>query len=294
MKKELRYKENKKLTLSASKINLFYECPRKYFYRYLYIWEDEKLQSTSWPGSGFGDAIHKILEFTTYNLKEGEKDLIRKAEGKFKEYFDKWLMDNEKTFKKSKDYTYKSFIEKGEKYAKLIVKFYISYFNDFIDILPEKKFEVPYEYSKYDVSLNGIIDLVYFFEEGFSIIDFKTTKESSKFYFVDWVIDTQSLIYLYYSLKEYKQIPTSFSYLILNHIDRTLFFKDQMVNEIDNEKKFFKGLTSQINDVCKYTLKPDFDLHNSSQKTCFWCEYESICELRYKSKITNLWKGVKK
>lgn len=285
----LNYKRIEQLTISASKINLFYDCPRKYFYRYLYIWEEDKIKQVSWPGSGFGEAIHKVLEWTAYELlnKESAKNIFKKLNGKFKEYYDLWLENNEDTFRASKGYSYKKFIDKGEKYALLITKFFISYFDNFIDILPEKKFEIKYKLSKYDVNINGIIDLVYFFDNGFKIIDFKTTKESNKFYFINWKIDTQSLMYLYYCLQEYKSLPSSFSYLILNHEDRTLFFKEQLI-EKQPEKKFFKGLTSQINEVCKYTLKPDLELSNSSQKTCMWCEFKEICDLKYKVNLKNL------
>lgn len=293
MENKLQYKTNDKLLLSASKINLFYDCPRKYFYRYLYIWPDEKIESVSWPGSGFGEAIHKTLEFVSISLMNNEKDVLKTINGKFKEFYDLWLENNKTTFRASRDYVYKKFIEKGEKYALLIGKFFINYFNDYIKILPEEKFEIPFKYSKYEVNLNGIIDLVYFFENGFKIIDFKTTKESNKFYFVDWIIDTQSLIYLYYSLQTYGKIPDSFSYLVLNHEEKTLFFKEQLIDNIDNENKFFKGLTYQVNAVCKYTLNPDMNLNNANAKTCRWCEFSDICELKYKAKISNLLKGFK-
>jgi CRISPR/Cas system-associated exonuclease Cas4 (RecB family) len=294
--KELNYKTTEQLTVSASKINLFYECPRKYFYRYLYIWEEDKIKQVSWPGSGFGEAIHKVLEWTAFRLLEGieKKQIFKLLDGKFKEFYDEWLKNNEKTFQASKGYNYKKFISKGEKYAVLITRFFISYFDDFKDILPEKKFEKKYKLSKYDVNINGIIDLVYFFDKGFKIIDFKTTKESNKFYFIDWSIDTQSLMYLYYSLQEYKSTPSSFSYLILNHEDNTLFFKEQAIKAIENEKTFFKGLTSQINTICEYTLKPDMELSNSSQRTCMWCEFKEVCDLKHKVNLKNLFARKKK
>lgn len=293
--KELKYKKYDKIFISASKINLFYECPRKYFYRYLYEWkEEEKIKQVSWPGSGFGDSIHKILEWCSIKLMEGlsQKEIMDLVKGKFKDYYDIWLKKNAKTFMQSKGYSYKKFVEKGEKYAILITKFYMSYFTDFTEILPEEEFEIKYDLLEgKDVYLKGIIDLVYFSEDDFKIIDFKTTKESTKFYFVDWRIDTQSLIYLYYCLQKYNKFPSSFSYLVLNHMEKTLFFKEQFIEE---KETFFRNLTDQIDTIYDYTKNPDFELSNSSASACKWCEYKGICELKHTVEIKNLLKRKRK
>jgi len=296
--KELQnYKKQTDITLSASKINLFFECPRKYFFRYLLIWDKEKynIQPASWPGSGFGEAIHAVLEFISINILVKEpKIILQEIDGKFKEYYDRWLNNNRETFRENRGYSYKKFIEKGEKYALMFSKFFIAYFNDFKDLKPEHEFKIKYDYSKYDITLNGIVDLIYFFENGYKIIDFKTTKESNKFYFTDWVVDTQSLIYFYYCLKTFKSFPSSFSYLVLNHEDKTLFFKEQYIDKVKKQEKFFQGLTYQVDEVYEFTKEPDLKLCNSSQKQCLWCEYKEVCELKYKVNLSKMLSKIRK
>lgn len=280
-------KKIEEVTLSASKINLFYECPRKYLFRYLYQL-DKPILSTSWPASGLGDSTHKIIEWANKSLKEGEdqKVIFNNTAIKFQEFYDSWLTKNKKSFKKSKDYNYEKFVKNGQKYSNLVVKFLFNYFDTHTDVLPEHEFEMEYEFVP-GVKLKGIIDIIYFFEDKYKIIDFKTTKESEKFYFIDWMLDTQSLIYLYYCLKKYSNLPESFSYLVLNHELKTLFFKETYDFE-EKEKKLFRGLTMQVNEVAEYTKCPDLSLANPVATKCRWCEFAEMCDKKYKVNIKSL------
>jgi ATP-dependent helicase/DNAse subunit B len=281
------------LYLSASKINKFYNCPLQFFFQYLFIWEEvEKPEQTKWPGTGFGEAVHKVLEIISYKFLEGEKDLIEQAGDIFKETYDRWLETNKDTFKKSKGYNYKKFIKKGMDYSKLMSKFLISFYGDNIkDLSPEEEFTIKVDEVK-GVLLKGFIDLIYLLNnDEYNIIDFKTTKDSNKFYFIDWEIDTQSLVYLYYCYKEYGKFPETFRYLILNHEEKTLFFKEFDIENIDN---IFDGLIEQIKEIKKYVKKPNLKLANPEKTKCFWCEFNEYCPKRYTAKIGKLLKELKR
>ena len=288
------YKKYDKVTLSASKINLFYECPRKYFFRYLLNWpEDEKIVQTVWPGTGFGLMIHQILEFAIIKKKEKvkDKDIIKEAESSFKPFYDKWLEDNKKDFKKSRGYTYKAFVAKGEKYSKMLTTFVLNYFTlqgNNADLLPEFKFDIEYEFVE-GVTLRGIVDLIYIIsDEKYELVDFKTTKDSNKFYFTDWAIDTQSLIYIYYAAKTFDKYPETFDYLVLNHELKTLFFKSFDLKTKHKNDKLFQGLTYQVEEVRDYTRKPDLVLANPERDKCYWCEYRDHCNKKYKGSLTKM------
>jgi hypothetical protein len=131
---------------------------------------------------------------------------------------------------------------------------------------------------------------MYFFEDTYKIIDFKTTKDSNKFYFVDWIVDTQSLMYIYYALQLYEKLPESFSYMVFNHEQKTLFFKETF---LEKKKNMFKGLTYQLEDVRDYTLNPNLSLANPAQQKCYWCEYKEECDKKYKTSLKSMLEKIK-
>lgn len=296
-------KPNEIIEVSASRINLYYTCPRQFLFRYIYNWpEGEEPRQIQWPGTGYGQAIHDVLEWVAIQLNEKKdpKEIIKASGAKFKEAYDKWLLKENHNFRKSRTYDYISFIAKGEKQAQMLTRFLYSYFVDMNDLTdsvlhPEHEFIIDYKLVK-NVRIKGIIDLKFdldYIHNRYKLLDFKTTKESEKFYFVDWVIDTQSLSYLYYCLETYGVLPESFSYLVLNHEQCMLFFKETILpndNKI-NKKKFFRGLTAQIEEVSAFMRKPNICMANPQKTRCYFCEYNEYCQYKY---ISNLGKMLQK
>ena len=279
-----------KLTLSASKINLYKDCPGKYRYRYV---DKVDIKQVVWPGTGLGHSAHSVIEWSIEQLKKDlpEKQIINEVkQGLFKTFYDEWLKTYKKEFKKSRGYDYDKFIVKGTKHSLTLVKFILGFYKDYHDIIPEFPLQVDYEFVK-DVQLNGIIDLIYFEDKTtYQIVDFKTTKINDKFYYMDWTSDTQSLIYTYYGLINWELVPTNFSYLILNHELNFLFFKEiNLKKDLYNKKEeYFKTLTKDIEDVKEFYYNPTEDAYTPSQETCRWCDYKKICSKKYQTKLKNI------
>ncbi len=290
-----KYKKYDIIHTSASKINSYYVCPRQFFFREMYLWEKKPIQNV-WPATGLGESVHKVLELSSQSLKNkiNEEEVIDNSGVIFKTHYDEWLIKNKQLFKKSRGYEYDGFIKDGKKYSKLLSSFLVDFSSGFFDLNPEFKFEIEYQYVK-DIIFHGVIDLIYWInKDKYRIIDFKTTKDSDKFYFIDWITDTQSLMYIYYCINNYKIIPDFFSYLVFNHNNHTLFFKEYKVGNIENEKKFFSGLTYQINDIKEFMHNPDMRCANPEPTKCYWCEFNNWCEHKYESDLKkNLKKALK-
>ena len=279
------------LQLSASKINLYKLCPGQYKYRYI---DKVKIPRVVWPGTGYGDVIHLILEWSINALTIGvnKKDIIQVLkDGLFQDLYDAWLKENKEVFRQSRAYTYKSFIKKGIKQSIMMVKFLFSFYDEYYKLLPEFAFDFEYEFVK-GITFKGIIDFLYFKSEGeYKIIDFKTTKHNEKFYFVDWDNDIQSLIYIYFCYTFFNLLPEDFNYLILNHELNFLFFKEKRIKNLyNNKEKYFIELTNIIKDIKKFYKKQDTKLYKPTQEKCRWCDYKELCPKKYKTNLKSIFK----
>lgn len=265
------------LTFSASKLKLIDDCFGKYHFKYIL---KAKVSETIWPGTIRGTILHKLLE-ESINLKlEGNDNdsILEYVKGKFKLYFDEGKADKSKgIFKASRDYKYDEFVAKGEKASLKFVNFVINYFNDIDKFYPELNLTLPYEFVP-GINLKGIMDLPYINKEGIIRIgDFKTTKESDKWYFVLFAEDIQKLCYFYLAWKHFGSMPQGFDYLIYNIEEKNIFFQSVTYLEIDDVEKFFKPLTDRIKILKKLHLKPDIKYYNPSKEGCKWCDFAKIC-----------------
>ena len=90
-----KYTEKDILEFSASRISLFFTCPRQFLFRYMYSWrpEDKPVQ-IQWPGTGFGQATHDVLEWVCNKINDGYdiKRFDKEIEGKFKTFYDQWFI----------------------------------------------------------------------------------------------------------------------------------------------------------------------------------------------------------
>lgn len=265
------------LRFSASKINLFFECPHKFAWTYL---SNLPRTQTNWPGTGFGIVTHEILEYAMLQRKNdvAKKDIINDVvkNNLWTKNYDKWLKENSDTFKKSRGYKYDEFIVKGEKFSKLLTTFVLNHFEEFVDVFPELEFTVEYPFVE-NVNLTGLIDLPIETKDGFRIFDFKTTKDSNKFYFTPWDTDVQSLIYSFscYSLND--KFPIDFTYLVLNHEEKTVFFKQRLIDGEINPEEFFQNLTNKIEEVKAFCINPNLTLVNPEETKCRWCGVKDLC-----------------
>ena len=273
--------------ISNSKLGLFNTCYLQFFFRYL---TDFPVKPTVWPATLLGEALHKVVELSIEQMNSSTVSKIDKLKkeiksnvSSFKEVYDIMLEEKKHEFKKSRGYDYNEFVEKGEKYRDLLINFMINYFYDYDSIQTEREFKTMYTD---DIELIGYIDLLGFKNNEFSIFDLKITKDSYKYYFMDWDYNFQSLIYEYLSYKdnvcktETPKWASDFSFIIVNHEEKTLFFKQKFLEQPKDVKEYFSNIDKAINNVVNFVRQPKFiDEYKPSAVTCKWCNYKEICPL---------------
>lgn len=262
--------------ISASKINLFKECPVKYYFRYL---TNIQVKQTIWPGNLFGQTLHHILENTieAINNNTDFNSILIDSKGKFEEIFFKLREEAGKDWKKSRTYDEPEFLKKGEKFANILIKFLFKFFpEESGQIISERKFKHPWIFND-DIVINGITDVIIFDKENqFDIVDLKVTSNSEQYYFVHWDWNVQSLIYEYLTNKEYGGYASTFNFIVINHDDKTLFLKKKLIDRPDDLKYYFNYLGNIINIMYEFIHKPDLKMKNYGN--CKWCEYKKYCE----------------
>ncbi len=266
--------------LSKSKIDLFFDCHWKYFFRYL---TNYPVVPTVWPATLFGETIHEILEFVIEQMQQKQKEstILKAISPMFKTIFDRKMDEKQNDFKKSKNYRYDTTIRDGEKYSKILASFVINYFKDFHTIISEVAFE---QQVLPNVKFTGFADLIVFDSpETYSIIDFKTTKDSYKFYVIDWNYDLQSNIYLYLSKNMFSNIYAKrFSYLVMNYETNQLFLKSNKTKEnLLSDEHYIKLFEAYSNPILEFSVNftaDKFKKINATLEKCYWCAYKDKCK----------------
>lgn len=274
--------KKEKIKISYSKINMFKDCPGKYYFRYL---TDLDIKQTIWPGNIFGQALHKTVEdaIIMKNDEVNNKIIIKDITNSFEKHFfkEQQYAIEKKLWKKNRYYDEAKILKYGKKLSINTVEFILKYFSEY-DIQTEQDYNVNWDYDK-DIEINGIIDLELKKEPLIIIGDLKTTKDSNNFYFVDWDNNIQKIIYDYIIYKQYKVLPTLFTYIIINTEDRIIFLKDYFNKDINNLKKYFEILDYYISILKKFTLKPLLEYCTPEEIKCKWCEYNKYCNNKYES-----------
>lgn len=267
--------EERKYQISNSKLSTLKDCFGKYFYNYI---EKKEVQKKVFPQTIFGLSLHKILEDALTAKKNGsdEKLILKACKNALPDYFNEFLEEKEKQgfkFIKTREYD-SNFITKAEKISISFVKFIFNYFKEVHDFKSEVEIRTSWN-DKYD--LMGIADLIVWDnEKDYRIIDFKTTGDIHKFYFVDWEKDMQSLMYSFILNKEKKDYPKSFEYIVLNKNEKII-----LINSVKNVEKFnsthFEYLDSSIAELIEKHKNPSVEFYSPSPEKCKYCDYNSLC-----------------
>lgn len=277
-----------KIRFSASKLKTIKDCYGKYFYRNI---AEVKVTEKTWPATVYGLVCHSILEDSLLEKQAGasEKDVFKKftADGVFAKRF-KEIVESEKSkgkiFGKPRYYDEEEFLQAGAEGIRTFLKFVLGYFKNYSKLLPEEELSADWEWDA-EITLGGIADLPIFFEEAiYRIIDFKTTQHSENFYFINWMEDIQSLMYLYMSYKKFGIFSQGFDYLVFNWKENNIFLNSvthpiapRNQQELD---KFFDGLHKILTSAKIMHRKPKKSYYFPEKEKCHWCEFgNGICEV---------------
>lgn len=263
-------------SISASKINSLKDCLGKFHYKYVIKIEQTEILFVN---TLIGLVIHSLMEESISMVKAGFKlnKINEFIENNFELKYHSILeieISKNKVLYAKKGFKESEAIKLGIKWTKEFLFFLNRYLLRYSkEFYTEKKFE--FEYKNY--LINGFIDFISVnSKDEYHVLDFKTTSDLRKWYFVDFSSDVQSLFYSFAILNEFKQLMKKFSYLILSKEDRIIFVNSEKENR--NEKEItnsFNKIIKVMNDARENSS--NLKLYNPEESKCGFCSYSNIC-----------------
>ncbi len=263
-------------SISASKINLIKDCLGKFHFKYIQKINQKEITFTA---TIIGLTIHQLMEDCVAMIRKRIKlskinEFIElNFESKYKSIIELELSKNRVLYKK-KGFKEPEAIKSGIKWTKEFIVFLNSYLLKYSkEFYTEKKFE--FEHKGF--LINGFIDFLSInSKDEFHVLDFKTTSDLKKWYFVDFSSDVQSLFYSFAILKEFNQVMKKFSYLILSKDDRIIFVNSERENRDKKEiEEAFDKIILLIQRAKENSSDTKF--YNPHETKCGFCSYSNIC-----------------
>ena len=258
----------------------------KYYWKYV---AKHEVVETVWPATIIGEAVHLYLSnlllatksdwnkiqnsLKNLNLEKLETNYnLQSLPTIFKTMLSEIQTEGKRVFKKSRGWKEEDFYKNSPKWLWQIVKFIYKRLDTVDDLLSEHPFQFTVQIPLGEVNVRGVIDLV---ENGW-IGDFKTVKDSSHYYFIDWTEDTQSIVYLEAYMQLFGKPPKGFSYFVFNENEKTI-----IVNNIAYPKDVTEYRSSFLEMMNKFLIghstSSNPDLYNPEKTKCFFCDYKQIC-----------------
>jgi hypothetical protein len=293
------------IKFSKSRFELQQTCLGKYWWKYV---QATPADETVWPATIIGEVVHLYLEnffnafivspedwkeirenLHKWNLEKLEKkynltDIVTLFTSQFKDYKKDLVAINEdgskRIFKRNRGWKDEEFFKKYPKWLWEIVKFFFRCFETLKqNTASEYEFEIQKQVLDQTVLVRGVIDLI----TDTDIIDFKTVKDSSHYYFIDWKNDPQSLVYLFAYKNVFKKPPKSFGYFTFNENERTIIISqvDYPKDVSEYENCFEKLLEVFVNN---HKMSADQTLWNPEKTNCFFCAHKNVCSRAVKEK----------
>ena len=276
--KEKKQDPKKPISISYSRLSLFGDCPAQFYFRYM---TDLKVAETTWPGTIFGKAMHKVLEFSFPNATITGSSFRPSAEDTFEAEFVHQREKAGAAFKMSRGYSEAETIANGRKLAPRLVQFMSTYLGDaFVEAVPEADHVVAWNLDAVSADIRLIIDVTA--EAGARVLDLKCTKHPEKYWFMDWAKDLQSLTYRWACETMSGNPVQRFEYVVLNPEERTLFIKGDRCGDHGQ----WQALRSAISGVAAFIANPDWETAAlPSEHQCRWCDYGKVCTRRHKTTL---------
>ena len=280
-------------SISYSKLSLFKACPRQYYHRYI---EKSKIKETTYPGGLYGQACHLGLEQIIKTLSDGgtAKDVEGLMVGAFPTLFEQAKEELKDTFKESREFREdrKGFMTDGDRALRSIARFFTLYFQGWSELKSEEKYQFEWRPR---VECVGVVDARFIYPNGeYSIVDLKITADGSKFWWIDWYKDTQSLMYDFLLNKETGILPKSFAYMVYDRTLKTLFVKERNIEPTVELEPLYNLLDERIDLLAKFneyctddeTIGDSMSLSiaNPSMEGCKWCPWSKTCTKKWESK----------
>ncbi len=265
--------------ISYSKYSLFKDCPNRFFFKYL---SDVEAKDVTWSSAVIGIAMHAVVE--QWALKKYNENYIMTKEELLKAFDEEYSAElskakKESTYKLTREFNEVEYLGKARDNLLSLITFLPPYLQarcgDEVIMTPEREIVVPFEFDK-RANIKGIIDMTCKVNgelKGF--FDLKTTKDSIKWYWVDWASNTQKSFYDYLLLKAEGKLPEFFGYVVTNYLERVIFVKEM---ESEMKEGYFDDMAKSISAIMDFIENPAF-VDNSAYKWHKHCPYSKICPM---------------
>lgn len=255
----------KNKAFSASMINTYLDCGRKFFFKY--VKNLEQVEESDISYLAFGNLFHKSAEcFVESDYKTPIEECINKGFEQLKE-------EEKASITQSAKDTCIKYLQSLEKYYKSENKF----------LKAEEKIEgVEVHLNNLSLKLYGIIDRIDKTPNGdYIVIDYKTSKSRKEF---DNNIENLFNSELAEKRNSYALQILFYAYLLqrkgYNVIDTQLIYPHLLQkNPYCSVSEFNKEIYNEYEEHLKACLEEIFDKENNwnSTKNCKYCDYKEIC-----------------
>jgi len=249
MKKDESKKESD-LTLSASRVDIYQQCPRRYYYHYI-----EKLPRLDWDHFDLGTLVHGVLELFHENFRSDDGKecnlgrLMKESFGKFRAKMDKRKKLSIEILIEARDIL-KGYLDKikqegiGSEITSLEGDFKID-LND-----------------KYEI--RGVIDRIDKDPDGmWHIKDYKTNKNPK------YMKPFQLAVYGIYLLDKYPEVDRFRGSYVMLRFNGMLISYDFNKEDVEKERKDLIIYADRIIEEERWIAKPS--------RLCDWCDFKTVC-----------------
>ena len=268
--------------ISYSKLSLFDDCPNKFFFKYLC---ETGIKPIAWSSAVIGTAAHAAVEDWAIAAYGPERRIMSRDEvvGTFLGKYEMELAKakSESQYKVVRDWDEDKYVECAKNSVIAVTEFLPGYLSrrcgsDEVHLQPEVEISTPFEHDR-RANLKGIIDMRCLVgDKVVAFFDLKTTKDSTKWYWVDWEDNIQKTIYEYLMTSESGELPERFGYVVVNYLARTIFAKEHSNDGLADGH--FSRLAARVSAIMDFVENPAF-VQNHGYAWHRTCEYRDICPM---------------
>lgn len=256
----IQLKKNKSHSFSASKLQTFYDCPRKYYVNFIEKLDERPLKKIGIAPDEIGSLEHLIIAgYFQGNQSLIESELVKLCREKLDHHIESHNL-----------------IVEFDEYNEVLYEL-IEYTGNGLIFLFNLKYNSPEAIFKFEVQLppnnfriNGFIDCIVETKEGDFIFDFKRSSASigTK---KDLISFEKLQLWIYFWAIRGNQKVVKIGYINISDIEKSQIIEIDEQSNINEFEKKLNSLVTEMSQEIFYFPKP------RNENICKYCNIEMIC-----------------